>query len=498
MTTKKKNKFPFDSLRDYAAALKEQGRFIEIEEMDQDRYEMTAFSYRLEDRLQDTAPAFLVRRTKINGRTYDMPVVGNLFNGFGSVAQCFGAPLDEMTESRSEMHALASRKILNCLGDDFRWKTIEPVVIDKAQAACKQVIYTGEDVDIFRFPWIKNNPADGGRFVSSGCAVMQDPELGRNVGTYRLHVKGPRKVGICLTQPSHGFQFVMRAAERGLERIPVSVAVGVDPLTFMMSGTRLADLGEDEFAIAGGFRGKPVELVKSETSDILVPAHAEIIIEGEIPIMEAEEDGPYGELFGYIGHKHQAFYIDIKAITCRTSPWVYNIWPGIGGAYLTLPWDVSHFARLKKIMRNLVKLYTPVETPSIVIISIDKKLPGEGIEAGMMVLGYRMVGFSKKIVIVVDRDIDPTDTARVMHAVGTRWQPHPASLLVKQSIHIPVEPSCREMFLSSKIVIDATRQLSSEGGPNMFPLDNRTVVEERAPEAFEIVDSKWAEYFNDK
>ena len=68
----------------------------------------------------------------------------------------------------------------------------------------------------------------------------------------------------------------------------------------MMSSTRLADLGEDEFALAGGFRGKPVELVKCETNDLYVPAHAEFIIEGEIP-MEIEKEGPYGEMLGYIG-----------------------------------------------------------------------------------------------------------------------------------------------------------------------------------------------------
>lgn len=487
--------FPFDSLRQYAAALEARGKLLRIPEMDQDRYEMTAFSYRLEDRLQAQTPAFLVERTKTNGRWYDTPVAGNLFNGFDAVALCFGALPGELTDSRSDMHALAARKILDCLGEDFKWKTIPPVLVPSEQAPCREVVLTGDAVDLDRFPWIRNNPADGGRFISSGCAVMEDPELGRNVGTYRLQVKGPRKVGICLTPMSHGFQFVMRAAERGAERVPVSVAVGVDPLTFMMSGTRLADLGEDEFAIAGGFRGKPVELVRSHASDILVPAHAEIVIEGEIP-MEGEEDGPYGEMFGYIGRKHQAFYIDVTAITCRAQPWVYNIWPGIGGAYLTLPWDVSHFARLKSVMRNLVKLYTPVETPSMVVVSIDKKLPGEGIEAGMLVLGYRMVGFSKKVVVVVDSDIDPTDTARVMHAIGTRWQPDPASLTVKQSIHIPVEPSCREMFLSSKIVIDATRQLPAEGGPEVFPLDNRTVVEERAPEAFETVDRNWERYFS--
>ena len=176
-------------------------------------------------------------------------------------------------------------------------------------------------------------------------------------------------------------------------------------------------------------------------------------------------------------------------------PWVFNLWPGIGGAYLTLPWDVAHFARLKKIMPHLTKIHTPTDVPSIIIACIDKRLPGEGIEMGMLMLGYRMVGFSKKVVIVVDSDVDPTDLSRVMHAIGTRWQPYTGSLNVRQSSHIPLDPSCKEMFLSGKIVIDATRQQPGEGGPDIYPDDNRTVLEERQPGAFEIVEKKWESYF---
>ena len=114
---------------------------------------------------------------------------------------------------------------------------------------------------------------------------------------------------------------------------------------------------------------------------------------------------------------------------------------------------------------------------------------------GMLILGYRMIGFSKKVVIVVDKDVDPTDLSRVMHAVGTRWQPGSASLIVPQSTHIPIDPSCREMFLSSKIVIDATRQQPGEGGPDIYPEDNRTALEEKAAEAFGLVDRNWSAYF---
>ena len=475
---------PFESLRDLTAALEARGKLIRIKEIDQDAYEATALSYRLIDRLQARAPAFLAERTKINGRWYETPVIANLYNGFDTVAHCFG--VEELSDDQADMHKKAVEKIMSFQNTQGRWARVDPRIVHPDDAPCKQVILTGEDADLGKFPWIKNNPADVSQYISTGSVIMEDPELGRNVGTYRMQVKGPRKVGVYFTNQSHGYKFMMKAAERGEERVKVSVASGIDPVSWMMSSTRLADEGEDEFALAGGFRNKPVDLVKSQTNDLLVPAQAEFVIEGEIG-MDAEKEGPYGEMLGYIGREVYTFTIDIQAITHRTGPWVFNVWPGIGGAYMTLPWDVAHFVRLKKIMPNLVNLYTPIETASIVVVSIDKRLPGEGIEAGLMILGYRMVGFSKKMVIVVDKDVDITSMSRVMHAVGTRWQPVPASVLVDHSFHIPIDPSSREMFLSSKIVIDATRQLPGEGGPETYPLDNRSVVEERAPEAFSPV-----------
>jgi 4-hydroxy-3-polyprenylbenzoate decarboxylase len=486
--------FPYDSIRDFAATLEKDGKLLKIPEMDQDQYEMTAFSYKLESRMKANAPAFIVEKTKMADRMYETPVIANLISSYGAVAKAFGADPKLINDNHCEMHDLAVEQILKNLNDDFKWKSIDPVIVDKKDAPCKEVILEGDEVDLLKFPWIKNNPADGGRFISAGSAVMDDPELGRNVGTYRMQIKGPKKAGLCFTAVSHAYKYMMNAAERGEESVSVSVAIGLDPVSWMMSSTRLAGEDEDEFALAGGFRGKPVALVKSETNDLLVPATAEFILEGEIP-METEEEGPYGELFGYVGKKSHTFYMNIKKITHRKNPWVYNLWPGIGGAFLTLPWDVSHFASLKKIMPNLVKLYTPTETPAIVIASIDKKLPGEGMEAGLLVLGNRSTGFSKRVVIIVDKDIDPVDTSRVIHAVGTRWQPYPASEIIKQSVHMPVDPSCRDMFLSSKIVIDATRQFESEGGPEIFPDDNLSVLEERAPDAFKLVESKWEDYF---
>ena len=484
--------YPYDSLRDYAEDLEKQGKLLRINEMDQDKYEMSALVYKLNDRMEYKSPAFLSEKVKINDKVHDSPVIGNLLNSFGTVAQCFG--VENTNDNQGEMYDAAVARIMSFQNKEMKWKMIDPVLVDKAVAPCKEVVVTGEDVDLANFPWIKNNPADGSQYISAGSVIMEDVDLGKNVGTYRMQVKGPRKVGVYFTNQSHGYKFMMQALERDEESVKVSVAVGIDPISWMMSSTRLADLGEDEFAIAGGFRGKPVELVKSETNDLNVPAHAEFIIEGEIS-METAEEGPYGEMLGYVGKKVWTFEIDIKTITHRKKPWVYNLWPGIGGAYLTLPWEVGNFNRLKQIMPNLVKLHSPPATPAIVFACIDKRLPGEGMEAGLFLSGYRPVGFTKKMIVILDKDIDPTNLNRVIQAMGTRWQPDPASLIVKQSFHIPLEPSSKEMFLSSKIIIDATRQMESEGGPETFPLDNRTALEEKAEESFEIVDKRWDEYF---
>ena len=484
----------FNSLREYAEAMEQQGKLLRIPDMDQDRYEMTAFSYRLEDRMRTAAPAFIVERTRMNGRWYDSPVICNVLNSFKTVAMCLG--IEELSDDESEMNQVVERELLTHMDENYRFEQMPPVEVDASDAPCKAVKLFGKDASLDLFPWIQNNPADGGRFISTGSVIMEDPNIGRNVGTYRLQVKGPHKLGICFTGQNHGAMMMRKAIAAGKKSVPCVVATGLDPITWMMSSTRVGELGDDEFALSGGFRGQPVALVQAETSSLMAPAHAEIVIEGEIST-DKEMEGPYGEMLGYIGEPAPNHYMTVTAITHRKNPWVYNIWPGIGGAYLTWPWQVGHFARLKRIMPNLVKLHVPPEIPTMVIACINKRMPGEGIEAGLLIMGYRMVGFSKKMIIILDQDVDPTDLSRVMHAVGTRWQPWPASLTVKQTFSFMIDPSTHRNALSSKILIDATRQLPAEGGPNVFAEDNRTVMEERAADAFELVDQRWDEYFAD-
>ena len=172
------------------------------------------------------------------------------------------------------------------------WRRIKPVVIDGPSIPCKEVINSGGEIDIQQYAWMKCNPADGGRYVNSGSIIMEDPELGRNMGTYRCQVLAKDRIAINPEVGQHGWSFLMAAKQRGEKSMKAAVVVGNDPIVWTASCSKLTQLGEDEYEIAGGLKGKPIELVKCETSDILVPANAEMIIEGEVPLNETTEEGP--------------------------------------------------------------------------------------------------------------------------------------------------------------------------------------------------------------
>ena len=104
-----------------------------------------------------------------------------------------------------------------------------------------------------------------------------------------------------------GYKMVVAARERGETRVPVSIVIGQDPVTWTISSSAVVDRrvikGKvDELAVAGGMRGKAIDVVKCQTNDIRVPAHAEMIIEGYVPLdAPLEDEGPFGEMFGYLG-----------------------------------------------------------------------------------------------------------------------------------------------------------------------------------------------------
>jgi 4-hydroxy-3-polyprenylbenzoate decarboxylase len=462
--------------------------------MDQDQYEATALAYRLIERFgYYAAPAVLVERIKINGKWMDGPVITNLYGGLDTEAMACG--VEEITDNQEQMYRAAMEKILSQADERGEWKRIKPVIVESGDAPCKEVVITGEDIDICQFPWLKNNPCDAGRYVNSGAVILQDPQLGRNVGTYRCQVKERNKIGVNPEPGQNGWKFLMSMKERGECTATAAIVLGVDPITFAMSSTKVANLGEDELEFAGGFKGKPVELVKCETNEIMVPANAEMVIEGEIPLGMEEAEGPYAEMYGYMGaKKSRNFFMNIKAITHRRNPWFINVFTGVTKDRHTAPMEATDFLRFKKTIPNLTAIYSPTWAIGVTVLSIDKKFPGEGITAGEHVAASKITA---KTIIVVDKDINVLSPSNVLHAVGSRWQPHPASLIIPQMSGMPssIDPSAPISGITSKIIIDATRQLPQEGGPESWAAVSRVLLEKNCPKAFELVDEKWGDYF---
>ncbi|RMF99307.1 MAG: UbiD family decarboxylase, partial [Gammaproteobacteria bacterium] len=458
---------PYDSLRDYVSALDAAGRLLRIPRMDQDLFEATGFAYRLiEEFGYDEAPAFLVEQLRMDGRWVDGPLLGNIYGGWAGEALAFG--IGDVDGSQREIFRRAFDRLNELLdANDGRWPVLPPLEVDAASAPCKAERRFGDAVDLRDFAWIQTNPADAGRYITAASVIVEDPELGRNVGTYRCQIKGPRRLGINAEIGQHAWNFFMRLKQRGETSVPVAVVMGSDPISFALSTSKLAGLGEDEFALAGGLRGEPVELVRCETSELQVPAQAEIVVEGRVPLTEMEAEGPYGEVYGYMGlPKPENFFMEVEAVTHRPRPWVVNSFAGITKLTMGLPQLVANNREYRRRIPNLVEFFRPTETTGVVVASIRKRLPGDGMQAGQQIAASDIFG---KVVIVVDEDIDIHDKAQVFHALGTRWQPQPASQLIPQTRGMPLDPSAPRRWLTSKIVIDATRQLPAEGGPAEWP-----------------------------
>ena len=242
---------PFDSLREYIQALEAQGYVRHIDEVDQDAYEATGLMYRLIDEFGWLGgPVVIFDRIKIDGRWIDNPVVANQFGRWEFDALAFGVEPDG--RGQQDIYRATLTKLAGLFSDNGEWKTIPPIEVENDRAPCKEVKLFGADIDVTRFPFLQTNPADNGRYINTGNVVLEDPEHGRNVGTYRCQIKGPRKIGINPERNQHGWTFLMNMKERGEPYARAAVVLGADPVVYTIGSSKAAGLGQDELAIAGG------------------------------------------------------------------------------------------------------------------------------------------------------------------------------------------------------------------------------------------------------
>ena len=488
---------PFDTLREYMAAMEAHGQVVRLPEVDQDAYEMTALMYQLmDDYGMFGAPIIVAERIKIDGRWVQGPVIGNVMGPWDTEALTFGldvVPNDGVATYRNaKAHFTA---ILEENGGSY--PLIPPVEVSADRAHCKEVILRGDDIDLTKFAFIQSNPGDAGRYINTGSVFTKDPEMGMNFGTYRCQLRGPREIGINPEPRQTGYRMLMAARERGEKTAHVSIALGQDPMVWMISAARVSGRVRgskkpiDELAVVGGFRGKPLEVIRSETNDMLVPAQAEMIIEGDVSLTEWRPEGPFGEMYGYLGaRKKENFWMTVTAVTHRQNPWLLNSFTGVVRGHVRAPLDAMSLFNIQKDLPEVVDYFAPNDAPGVVLVSIKKTEAGQGLKVGRHIAETIPIA---KILIVVDDDLDVTDRTEMVFALGSRWQPHTASYIYEELRGMPLDPSMPNRPMSSKIAIDATRQWPEEGGPKVYPELSRTLLEQGAPESFVRAEAKWGD-----
>ena len=483
---------PFEDLREWMAELERRGLVLRVRDIDQDAYEGTALMYRLVDKFgMYFAPALVMENVKIDGKWHKGPIIANHCGHWDTECLAFG--LEPVPDDHVATYYKALGRVEEYLqrGKGGAFPTAPFVEVGREAAPCKQVVLTGDAIDLRRFAFIQSNPADSARYVNTGSVFTDDKELGKNFGTYRCEIKGPRLLGINPEEGQGAWQAFMKAKERGEKSVKVSIALGQDPVTWVVSGSKLNRARADELEVVSAVRGKPLRVVRSETNGHLVPATSEMVIEGEVPLDQPMlPEGPFGEMYGYMGAKKNAnFWMNVTAVTHRRNPWIVNQFTGLTRGFPTAPLEQVALHSLKRFVPNIKMLHTPVEATGLCFVSIRKQKPGEALEIGKRIA--QIVGIAK-VIVIVDDDIEVLDRTQMMHTLGSRWQPQPATVIIPESRGMPLDPSLTKRPMTSKIVIDATRQWPEEGGPQVYQSLNRAELERLAPESFERIEARWS------
>jgi 2,5-furandicarboxylate decarboxylase 1 len=314
------------------------------------------------------------------------------------------------------------------------------------------------EVDLTKLlPIPTHNEHDSGAYITAGLMITRNPRTGKqNVSIHRCQVNGPNRLGVLLL-PRHAHMFFSMAEEAG-RPLEAAIVVGIDPLTLLASQA-IAPLDVDELAIAGALHRRPLDVVKCITSDLKVPAEAEIVLEGRFLPGVREPEGPFGEFPQYYGERAERHVMQVDAVTHRKDAMFHTVVGG-GLEHLLLgaiPREATLLAHLKRSFPNVrdVHLAPGGACRYHLYVQIHKRQEGE---ARNVMLGAFAGHYDVKHVIVVDEDVDIHNPTEVEWAVATRFQADRDLVIVPESQGSKLDPSTRD-GVGAKMGLDATKPL---------------------------------------
>jgi 2,5-furandicarboxylate decarboxylase 1 len=417
-------------LKDFIKSLKQNGELFTLSTSLSPKFEISAVISELGKK---EAPAILFEKV----RGFEFPVIGNLLGTKKRLSMALGVNQDNFFE---DVVSKLEKRI--------------PAVSVKGRPS-REVILQKAKINLLEFlPILTHYANDSGPYITSGITSARDPKdgtIGR--GLHRMEVRGENELGISLLNPPLSEIYAQYKKEN--RRMEVATVIGVDPAILIALISKVPR-GTDKLSVAGGLKGKPIQMVRAETVDVDIPAHAEIVIEGFIDPKGKEKDGALGESSGYYMTFSKSPTIHVNAITFRKGaiyqaivPWSLEV-----DNILYLIHGLDFVPKMKKEFPALKQIHLiPGTFGSHAVMSIETDNKGEIRRALTSALSFTNI----KKAIVVDEDIDPTDHQEVEWALATRFQGDRDLIILPDLRGQPIDPSSKEGFLTTKIGMDATR-----------------------------------------
>ncbi len=366
---------------------------------------------------------------------------------------------------------------------------LPPVRVE--HAPCQEVVERAPDVYLETLGICQNSERDGGRYITAGVHITCNPETGiQNVGLQRNQVHGPDLLGIWMA-PTHMRQHYVAGVQKG-RGLPVAIVIGAHPAVLIASQFRTG-FDEDELPAAGGLLGEPIEVTRCITNDLEVPAHAEIVIEGEVLPTELHPEGPFGEFTRQYGVTRPLPVVKVSAITRRRDAIYHNVLSGKSPEHPTLGAlgrEPSLFRAVRSALPTVIAVHMPIGSGANMHawIAIRKTSEGDAQKAAFAAFAHQDL---IKHVVVVDDDIDITDPADIDYALATRVQADRDIYIIPRVRAVVLDPAAEEYAVGkgtvAKMIIDATKP---DGAPS-----DRYVMADVPPAMLDEVHTNRARYF---
>jgi 4-hydroxy-3-polyprenylbenzoate decarboxylase len=457
----------YKDLRDFLAQLESMGELRRVQTEVDPRLEITEICDRV---LKRQGPALLFERCKGSS----VPLLGNLFGTPRRVALGMGA---ESVESLREIGKLLAflkepdppKGLMDALGKMPVYRQVLNMPVKELRhAPCQEVVLQGNEADLDRYPVQTCWPGDAGPLITWALVITRGPHKERqNLGIYRQQVIGRNKTIMrWLAHRGGALDFRDWQETHPGEPFPIAVALGADPATILGAVTPVPD-SLSEYAFAGLLRGSRTEVVKCRTSDLQVPASAEIVLEGFIYPGETAPEGPFGDHTGYYNEVEEFPVFTVGCITQRENPIYHSTYTGRPPdepAILGVALNEVFVPILQKQFPEIVDFYLPPEGCSyrLAVVSMKKQYPGHAKRVMLGVWSFLRQFMYTKFVIVVDEDVNARDWKDVIWAITTRMDPARDITLLENTPIDYLDFASPVSGLGSKAGLDATNKWPGE------------------------------------